>query len=40
MELTFSVESPEISSCVFGEELVPSHLPIMEQNRLCDCVWY
>lgn len=30
----FLFEDPEICSCIFWEELVPSHLPIMEQNRL------
>lgn len=34
----FFFEDTEICSCVFWEELFPSQLPIMERNRLCDCV--
>lgn len=34
----FFFEDTEICSCVFWEELFPSQLPIMEPNRLCDCV--
>lgn len=30
MQLRFLFEDPEICSCVFWKELVPSHLPVVE----------